>query len=277
MKTASQLSHLSKLQKVQYLKTLKGENGEYLTSKEIALFMLESGQLKKPGAAGNFANVKATLAEVNAGVLNKDYELTTTHEDKRKTLDAWKKNAEETRKDGTKFTRPDVSDAVALKRFKKHLRGKGAEFVSEVTKDGVQMFKTKEPFIVFDSIEASIDKVRQLVAEGNYATDRNHATKVDNMERDIMTEYNTVLEGDAGPQFDTPVEPSAAPVSQEDPLDTFLKEKDNYANTSISQAKIYDPKDNHANAIDKTHPDYDKRLDGLGLDEMNNQYRTEIV
>ena len=41
--------------------------------------------------------------------------------------------------------------------------------------------------------------------------------------------------------------------------------------------KIYDPRDNHANAIDKTHPDYDKRLDGLGLDEMNNQYRTEIV
>ncbi len=39
--------------------------------------------------------------------------------------------------------------------------------------------------------------------------------------------------------------------------------------------KIYDPKDNHANAIDSTNPDYDARLDGLGMDERNPLYREE--
>lgn len=39
--------------------------------------------------------------------------------------------------------------------------------------------------------------------------------------------------------------------------------------------KIYDPKDNHANAIDNTNPDYDARLDSLGMDERNPLYRKE--
>jgi hypothetical protein len=39
--------------------------------------------------------------------------------------------------------------------------------------------------------------------------------------------------------------------------------------------KIYDPKDNYANAIDNTNPDYDARLDGLGMDERNPLYREE--
>ena len=41
--------------------------------------------------------------------------------------------------------------------------------------------------------------------------------------------------------------------------------------------KIYDPKDNHANAIDNTNPDYDARLDGLGMDERNPIYREEKI
>jgi len=41
--------------------------------------------------------------------------------------------------------------------------------------------------------------------------------------------------------------------------------------------KIYDPKDNHANAIDSTNPDYDARLDGLGMDERNPLYREEEI
>lgn len=41
--------------------------------------------------------------------------------------------------------------------------------------------------------------------------------------------------------------------------------------------KIYDPKDNHSNAIDSTNPDYDARLDGLGMDERNPLYREEEI
>ena len=68
--------------------------------------------------------------------------------------------------------------------------------------------------------------------------------------------------GDAGPQFDKPVAPSAAPVYQE--------EGDNFVYKT-------DPRDNYANQIDKLNLDYDKRLDGSGMDQRNNNNDTEIV
>tara|TARA_B110000285_G_scaffold88126_1_gene101045 strand:- start:909 stop:1718 length:810 start_codon:yes stop_codon:yes gene_type:complete len=84
--------------------------------------------------------------------------------------------------------------------------------------------------------------------------------------------------GDAAPQFDTPVEPRIETEEERRANDIkFLEEQNNKEEGFLEVSKIYDLRDNHANAIDKTNPDYDERLDSLGMDEMNNQYREEEI
>ena len=90
----------------------------------------------------------------------------------------------------------------------------------------------------------------RMNAKGKFATDQNYKKKIDNMVKIIEPLFNQEVQGgDLGRTH----------------IDYKYKQK------------IYDPKDNHANAIDNTNPDYDARLDGLGMDERNPIYREEEI
>jgi len=164
----------------------------------------------------------------------------TTHEDYEKTIKAFQKDSENR----------TISRKEAKKRYKKHLEGKGGKILGIVTKEGRKMYKIDEPFVKFNSIQDSIPRQRKINAKGKFATDQNYKKKIDNMVKIIEPLFNQEVQGgDLGRTH----------------IDYKYKQK------------IYDPKDNHANAIDNTNPDYDARLDGLGMDERNPIYREEEI
>ena len=142
------------------------------------------------------------------------------------------------------------SDEAGIEDLRKEIATRGGSIVYEngaVAYDNEGKIKIIDRFKNYNNIEEAFDNFKRtnakIIADPSkiYATDPKYAEKNAKMLTDIkyyLRHYSS--------SFGIP-----------------------------TPGKIYDPKDNHANAIDSTNPDYDPRLDALKMDEANPFYREE--
>ena len=86
--------------------------------------------------------------------------------------------------------------------------------------------------------------------------------------RETITKVETTPE--VAPEITPEITPEVVPEVEPEVVSVYQEENDNFVYKT-------DPRDNYANQIDKLNLDYDKRLDGSGMDQRNNNNDTEIV